>query len=364
MEQFESLIFLVDLLFFTQGIIFGSIFIFTSKKERPTLFLGLFLFSFVLGALPSVLDVLFEREVFDYELIPQAFLFLMLPLFYIYAHKVSVIKEQKWDYRILIPGVLEVVLWVIFISIGFNFQETIFGDIYGLGGFIFNVFVAIKIIQFANKHLSIVKNQYASISGLQLFWVKRFAFGLLANLFLIVFTSFFDTTITVFLLYTFQLILIYWLIYKGIRQENVEPLLDQEDEDFIVKQVSDVSNPKVIKLGDETELQDIIKSLDEHLKISKAYKRKDLSIVDVSNAIEMSPKKVSKAINHIKSVNFNSYINGFRIEEAVFYLQNPDFEYLSIEGIGNEAGFKSKSAFYNAFKKEKDCTPLELRKQS
>lgn len=360
--QLNSIYHLLDIILFTQGFIFGLIFIITSRKEKPTLFLGLFLICLVFGKVTSVLDLIFDDEIFDYNLIPEFFMFLTLPLFYRYAHKVSVIKEQKVNYRILILGVIEFIVLMTLMVVGIPYMDNLAFDIYSLIGLVFSVFIAIKTIRFANKHLIIIENQYASISGLQLFWVKQFIIVLLLNLATLIALIIFDYEWMELFLVLFDLVLVYWIIYRGMQQENVEPLLDQEEESYVLEPLKNQLNPKKLNIDDNNNLEIIVNTLDEYLEESKAYKQKNISIVDVSKAIDTSPKKVSKAINYFKDMNFNSYINSFRIKEAINYLQNPEFEHLSIEGIGNEAGFKSKSAFYNAFKKEKNCTPLALRK--
>ena len=319
---------------------------------------------FVLGRVHSVLDLIYSEEIFDYELIPDLLLFLTIPLFYVYAHKVSVIKEQTWNYRILLPGVIELVILLVLIVLNIPYYNHIAFDIYSLFGIGFSVYIVLKIIRFANKHLEIVKNQYASISGLHLYWVKQFTTVLLINLIITILTNFLEERVWIeLMLISLDLIMVYWIIYQGMQQENVEPLLDEEEEDYIVKQVDSNTPPKLVSEDDKAEMKTIVLTLDNYLIKTKDFKRKDLSIIDVSRAIEVSPKKVSKAINLIKEVNFNGYINAFRIQEAVSYLQSTEFDYLSIEGIGHEAGFKSKSTFYSAFKKEKNCTPSELRNQ-
>jgi AraC-like DNA-binding protein len=48
-----------------------------------------------------------------------------------------------------------------------------------------------------------------------------------------------------------------------------------------------------------------------------------------------------------------------RIQYALQLMNSSDFEHLSIEGIGQMAGFSSRSSFYSAFQAEMDCSPGE-----
>jgi AraC-like DNA-binding protein len=57
-------------------------------------------------------------------------------------------------------------------------------------------------------------------------------------------------------------------------------------------------------------------------------------------------------------------VNNYRVEEAKGVLENPENDHLSIEGIGFDAGFKSRSAMYSAFKKQTGHTPGHFRSAS
>ena len=68
-----------------------------------------------------------------------------------------------------------------------------------------------------------------------------------------------------------------------------------------------------------------------------------------------------KLINDNLHKNFTDYINEYRIEEAKQLIQ--DNSLYTIEAIGNQSGFNSKSAFYKAFKKITNTTPAKFKKQ-
>jgi len=92
------------------------------------------------------------------------------------------------------------------------------------------------------------------------------------------------------------------------------------------------------------------------------YKKADLKIGDLSEAIQESSRTVSKVINSHYGGNFNDFINSYRIEEAKKLLRNEDEE-ITILTILYEAGFNSKSVFNTVFKKMEGETPSSYRKK-
>ena len=60
--------------------------------------------------------------------------------------------------------------------------------------------------------------------------------------------------------------------------------------------------------------------------------------------------------------SFTNYVHSFRIKEAKTYLSNPEFSSYTMVSIGLEAGFNSRSAFFDVFKKETGKTPLQYKK--
>ena len=58
------------------------------------------------------------------------------------------------------------------------------------------------------------------------------------------------------------------------------------------------------------------------------------------------------------------FINGYRIELAQELLKSSSHKNFTVLAIAQESGFKSRSAFYEAFRKQTGTTPANYRKSS
>ena len=101
----------------------------------------------------------------------------------------------------------------------------------------------------------------------------------------------------------------------------------------------------------------------QHAMESKNYYlNHDLTIYDLSKEMNIPHRLLSTCINQKIGVNFNEWVNNYRVEKALNLLKDPSKIHYSIEGIGEDAGFKSRSAMYTAFKKKTGYTPGHFRK--
>jgi AraC-like DNA-binding protein len=85
----------------------------------------------------------------------------------------------------------------------------------------------------------------------------------------------------------------------------------------------------------------------------------DLTLVKLSAVLNISSNQLSQAINEKTGMNFNDYVNQYRIDYAKKLLTSPDYQKFTIDAIAMEAGFNSRSPFYNAFKKATGITPRQ-----
>jgi len=82
----------------------------------------------------------------------------------------------------------------------------------------------------------------------------------------------------------------------------------------------------------------------------------------VAEELSVSPHQLSEFINNRLGMNFNTYVNRYRVEEAMRVLvDDPD---KPITAIAFDLGFNSISVFYNAFLKNTGLSPARYRREN
>ena len=94
----------------------------------------------------------------------------------------------------------------------------------------------------------------------------------------------------------------------------------------------------------------------------RMYCDPNLTRTMVAEKLNISEGYLSELLGTNLKIGFNDFINTFRVDRTIKMFHDSQFHLFSIEAIGFEAGFKSKSVFYTAFKKVTQKTPGEYRK--
>jgi len=115
-----------------------------------------------------------------------------------------------------------------------------------------------------------------------------------------------------------------------------------------------------LEIIENTRLGLLIK-FQKHVEEDKPYLKAGLSLDDVCRRIGTNRTYLSQMINENYNQNFNGYVNDLRIKEARRLLSLPEFNHISVEGIGSMAGFSSKVTFHTNFKSLIGVTPSYYR---
>ncbi len=99
------------------------------------------------------------------------------------------------------------------------------------------------------------------------------------------------------------------------------------------------------------------------METKRPYLEPEITLPQLAEMLNVSPNDLSQVINREMKKCFFDFVNEYRVQEAKKLLSSPKYGHLSILGIALDAGFNSKSAFYNAFSKYIGMTPSGFRKQ-
>ena len=229
---------------------------------------------------------------------------------------------------------------------------------YLLNIFLNPVYVVLVLFKIAD-HQSKIRMNFSYLEKINLNWLKLLAIGLgtisltvwvvhiISNLNIV--EGDFSRDFWIFLSVT---LFVFVIGYFGFRQGVIykfavqsDPTPGQEDKKYEKSQLSQ----------EEAEL--IMQKLDQYMVREKAFVKSDLSLMDVSSALDISPHTLSQILNVFIRKNFFNYVNEQRVNLVKQMLSDPGFDKYSLLGIALEAGFNSKSSFNRIFKNETGMTP-------
>lgn len=149
----------------------------------------------------------------------------------------------------------------------------------------------------------------------------------------------------------------------NFRQDpSLEPLREFDDfhrlhvSNFVFqgeKEIESVPESKVKK--PELDLQ--MKKLMNFIDAEKPYLDAQLSLGSLAENLQLHPNKLSYLINEKTGMNFNEFINQFRLSHFKEIAVDAKNSHLTILGMAYESGFNSKTVFNAYFKKIENTTP-------
>lgn len=110
------------------------------------------------------------------------------------------------------------------------------------------------------------------------------------------------------------------------------------------------------------ELRTAFETLRARLVDEELYRRPDLRLSQLAASAGLSAHQASQALSQAGHVTFHELIAQCRVAEAKRLLALPENARVAVEPIGMMSGFRSRSAFYEAFQRLIGMTPAEYRR--
>lgn len=97
--------------------------------------------------------------------------------------------------------------------------------------------------------------------------------------------------------------------------------------------------------------------------IQKRYKDKDYSAKKLAEDLGTNTRYISAVVNVRFHMNYTSFVNQYRIQEAMSLLVDRRYQDLNMEEISDMVGFSNRQSFYASFFKINGMTPRDYKMQ-
>ncbi len=377
------------------GVIYGFTFnaiIFLNKKRKgkPILFLNLIVLFLSLNNLQAWL--IEEGYIFSYVYLKHLrvpWYFLVATLFFVFlVHYLKIHKKvQSFLYVtiFIFIGLILLRLSLILYTQVNNFSEIDtrslidkYSSIEEIGGFIYTLFIFIYAVVMFTKNK---KGLEFVLKYDDLKWIKHFLnlAGIIIIIWVIaIYQDFqndgFSTPRIYFSLRMSSSVLIYWVGFKGLFRYRIMEdrivLRENIHREIPSKNIGDkefnfINNAIDEQVKEKSEKQlNFFTRINSYVIEQKKFLDPYLSLESLAKELKVSSGYLSLLINTYSVKNFSDYINEFRIDQVKKLIINNEYVNYTIESIGLESGFNSKSTFYTAFKKFTGQSPRQFKQQS
>ncbi len=299
-------------------------------------------------------------------------------LLYFYVMEITGNKlKKRWTVLLhLIPALSLVILAIPFYRLsgeqkidvfqnegaGFEWYITYLSILIPLSGLVYSVWSLIVIRNYQLK----IQNRFSNTDKKELQWLKYLSFGYAI---IWVLAIFFDSEI----IFTAVVVLVLFIGFFGINQlsifySTVEPVQDLGKE--TISKAIKTNNPnkesvhpineKYAKSGlNEDMASEIYTNLNRMMEDSASFKDENLTLVGLSQRLDVHPNHLSQVINAMESKNFYNYINSLRIKAFIKLASLPENKKYTMISLAYDCGFGTKSTFNKHFKLHTGKTPTD-----
>lgn len=297
------------------------------------------------------------------------------PLLYLYtAALTNQLKEWKLNLLHFLPIIIFYILLFdffnltekekisIFINNGKDYEtllNIILISVYCSG----IIYVGLSLL-LLEKHKKNILNQFSYIGKINMSWLRYLIYGL-------AFTWFFVFLGNDELIFGVVVLFVVFIGYFGINQAGLFTKSDlikldiktEVNHDLGKIRLNEDKKQIMIKyeksgLSEQT-ANEIHKLLKLKMGEEELFTDSELTLVELSQRLNVHPNNLSQVINTFEEKNFYDYINILRIEKFKTLIRDTENRKFTILSLAYDCGFNSKTSFNRYFKKVTKLTPSE-----
>lgn len=264
--------------------------------------------------------------------------------------------DSNWHKWMYLPFLVFIIIEipVFLLNLYGSIIEFIILIIRDTASIIFNTYLIFWSRKLILKANDISEDKRRWLLRLNLFVLCLIVCWILTRLEIYIFTSFY----IYYVLWIGMSLFFWWVLYYGIFRLQIITQKEEIRNYLLTKKQPGVKTNSKIRSATSSK---IITHLYKLMEEDELFKNPLLSRLELATQLDTSESYLSQIVNQELNKSIIQFVNDYRIEAAKSLLQDPVFDKYSVEAIGLEAGFKSKSAFYNAFKTSLSVSPGAYR---
>ncbi len=387
------------LIFFSNGLLYSLLLLKKgiTNENQSNKWLSLFVFLCCLYIAPWMLgfagwyDNQPYRDVLFYT--PMQHLFFLGPIIYFYIQSLlnPNFKLSKTNFWHFIPGILYIIYSLImvvtdkmvlhkyyFLADG---ADRDFDNWYQYSGFVSMVIYFVLSLKYYQKYIQLMQNIVSYADSLLFKWIKTFliAFLLMQLLQVIFFLLGFIFDVGSYVsgwwyFFCFAMIM-YYIAITGYSNASIATIPFQFDslqsnkvfllpsnENEIIEEIDfEEINPAETVSDEVSQLKIKIILLFETENLSQ---NSELTLSEIAKKLNTNISVISKVVNQGFQMNFNDFVNQYRVEEVKKAFEKGEHKKTTLLGIAFDCGFNSKATFNRAFKKNTGFSPKDYLKSA
>jgi len=165
-----------------------------------------------------------------------------------------------------------------------------------------------------------------------------------------------DTTTLIFALFFVFITLYMFLrpdILYGIKGTNIPT----------EKTAGKPSGPQGMQYLDKEKVNAVKEQIAALMEKKAVYLQHNFSLQNLSEELNVPYYQLSAIINRETQMNFNDYLNSYRVQHCIKRMKNGESKNITLEALGYECGFNNRNSFTQSFKKVTGLTPSAFVKQ-
>lgn len=369
------------MIFFFHGLVFSFLLLRNGiiHKNKASKWLSFLLFLYAMYITPYMLGYAnwysqkTTREILFF--VPFMQVLLIGPVVYFYTKNLlnTNFKLSKKDYIHFIPALLYAFYsLIVFITDKFILDEFYFyadgrdkdlANWYQITGLISMAFYLVLSLRYYFNYRKLLFDKVSYADTLLFKWIRNFMIAFLSILILRVlffilnpewgnFGNQFWHYIAFSSIFYYIAVTGYGHVIKQttLRNEKLKVINVFDDENSILKRDSKINptEPDILKWKDK---------LSSLMIQKKMFENPRLTLSDVADELGTTTKTISSVVNSGFNMNFNDFVNHYRIEAVKDMLDKGEQSTSTLLGIALDCGFNSKATFNRAFKKSTSISP-------